>query len=90
MPRYHFHTRDGSPVQDQRGTELRDDEEARAMAARLLAELLQENPGHLWETRAFEVRVTDHTGLTLFVIDVSATEAAAVAKAPHRVRGTPP
>ena len=73
MPTYHFHTEDGGPHPDREGTELPDDESARIQAARLLGELLKEQPETFWKDQRLSLTVADHRQLTLFVLEVTAT-----------------
>ena len=84
MPRYHFNARDGQVLPDTEGTELVDNEAARAAGLTYLSELLLEDPSLLWSTGAFQVSVTDAAGLTLFVFDVGMTASPAASGASGR------
>ena len=77
MPRYFFHTEDGQRLCDQAGTPLPDIEAAKVEAVRHLSRRLETDPGELWETGSWRIIVQDDSGLTLFIIDVSAILAAA-------------
>lgn len=88
MPRYHFHTEDGQRLCDPDGTELPDIKAAMAEAVRHLCRRLGDDPDELWETGGWRVTVQDDAGLTLFLIDVAATMAAAFPRgaAPRSLR----
>lgn len=75
MPRYYFHTKDGRCILDAEGSELADLRAARIEAIKVLSELLHESPEEFWETRSFSVTVSDKDRLTLFEVDVCATDA---------------
>jgi hypothetical protein len=77
MPRFHFHTEDGCVYPDEEGIELATVTEARRQAARMLGEMLKEQPDKFWEDGGLKLTVTDHRGLVLFVLDASATVAPA-------------
>ncbi len=59
MPRYFFHTADGSRERDEEGTELPDHNAARREAIKLAGAVLSEQPDVLWHSRDFRVEVTD-------------------------------
>ena len=73
MPTYHFHIEDGGHHPDREGTELPDDDSARIQAARLLGELLKEQPEVFWKDQCLRLTVADERQLTLFVLEVTAT-----------------
>jgi hypothetical protein len=77
MERFHFHTQDGRCLADPTGTELESLGEAKQVAVQHLVETLNHNGSLFWDTEAFSVIVTDDTGLTLFVLDLSVTMSAA-------------
>ena len=80
MPRYFFHTEDGTCARDELGTELADDHAARNEAVVVLAELVKENPDEFWSDAAFTLTVTDEAGLTLYILDLAATASPAAAQ----------
>jgi hypothetical protein len=73
MPRYFFHTQNGVARTDLEGLELLDVQEARIEAARAIGQLVDHNPGEFWEHGALKMTVTDHAGLVLFTLELSAT-----------------
>jgi hypothetical protein len=77
MPRYFFHTADGSRERDTEGTELANYREARAVAIQHAGELLTHEPEHLWHDSDFRIEVTDETGLILFTVIMLAVDAPA-------------
>jgi hypothetical protein len=77
VPRYFFHTANGQYVADEQGTELANQGEARVEAVKLVAELLLNVPEQFWETGMLSLCVSNADRLTLFTIDVAATDAAA-------------
>jgi hypothetical protein len=48
MPRYFFHVRDGADIPDETGTEMSDDDAARAEAVVLAGSLLKDLGGQFW------------------------------------------
>jgi hypothetical protein len=78
MPRYFFHIEDGTSRLDEEGVELPSPHAARVEAARVLAELVKDDPEDFWANRSMKLIVTDRPGLILFVLDLSAVEAPAV------------
>jgi len=75
MPRFHFNVRDGSDLPDRDGTELPDLRSARREAVKLAGQLLLDQPETFWEGSDWHVAVTDETGLILFRLDFTATDA---------------
>lgn len=73
MPIYHFHIEDGGRHPDREGSDLPDDEAARLQGARLLGELLKEQPEVFWQDQCLRLTVADASQLTLFVLEVTAT-----------------
>ena len=78
MPRYHFHTQDGSSFTDADGRELASVRDARIEAARAISQMVEAKPDEFWEDGLFRVTVTDERGLVLFMLDLSAIEAPAM------------
>lgn len=62
MTRYHFHSVDGTAFRDVDGEELRDLNEAKAVAIDVLAAALPAKQAQLWESRSFAVFVKDDAG----------------------------
>ena len=77
MPRYYFHTEDGPPWRDRDGVELAGLEAARHEAVRALGEILKERVNEFWADGALRISVADAAGLTLFLVEVTATTAPA-------------
>jgi hypothetical protein len=75
MPRFHFNVRDGSDLPDTDGTELPDLRTARHEAVKLAGRLLLDEPETFWGGADWRVEVTDATGLILFGLDFTATDA---------------
>jgi hypothetical protein len=75
VPRYHFIVRDGTSLDDTDGTELPDLETARAEAVRLVGGLLRDAPANFWRVREWHVEVRDDSGLSLFRLDVTSSNA---------------
>ena len=82
MPRYFFHTANGSREQDKEGMELQDDSAARREAIIYAGAIMVNEPGVLWDSQDFLVEVTDERNLILFTIIASAVNAPAA----HDVR----
>lgn len=87
MPRFYFHTEDGEPQPDREGLELPDISSARHEATLAVGDLVRERADELWRDGLLRLSVTDRDGLTLFVIDVSATASPAVDASFGRGRG---
>jgi len=79
MPRFHFHTQDGSCSVDREGLDLPDIEAAREEAAKSLGDVLRDTPGLFLEHDNLQIIVTDDNDLTLFSFDLSTTKAPALA-----------
>ena len=77
MPRYFFHTADGSRDRDLEGVELKDHSAARREAIKFAGSVLNDQPAVLWDGRDFRVEVTDKTGDLLFTIITLAVNAPA-------------
>ena len=75
MPRYHFHSVDGSREPDKEGTDLPDVAAAQAIAMRYAGEVLQSEPQKVWEHGQWRVEVTDNDGSLLFTIITLAVDA---------------
>jgi len=80
MPRYFFHTEDGVTHTDREGLELAGIRQARIEGARAIGQLVNLKPEEFWEDGGLRVTVTDHVGLVLFILDLSAIESPAIAK----------
>jgi hypothetical protein len=75
---YYFHTEDGSAVRDRDGVDLPDLDAARREAVRALGEILKERVDEFWADGVLRMCVADESGLTLFLVEVSATTAPSV------------
>jgi hypothetical protein len=73
MPRYHFHTEDGRHHPDADGLELADALAVRTEAIRAMGQLVSERHEDFWRDGSFRMIVADHTGLTLIILDLTAT-----------------
>jgi hypothetical protein len=71
--RYYFHTEDGRSFHDEEGTELANEHDARIEAARVLGQLVNEDPTGVWHDDAFRIIVTDGEGARLFTLGVVTT-----------------
>ena len=71
MPRYFFNTVDGRRYPDEDGTDLPDLKAVRAEAARVLGELLKEQPQDLLATGRLRLEVTDAAGANVLVLEVA-------------------
>jgi hypothetical protein len=72
LPRFFFHTADGSRQRDTHGIELASEAVARREAVRVAGSLLNDEPDLLWDGREFRVEVTDQSGrLVLTVVTFS-------------------
>ena len=78
MPRFYFHTEDGRPLRDRDGVSLPDLAAARLEAVRALGEILKERSDDFWNERMLRMSVTDQSGLTLFLVEVSAMDSPAL------------
>lgn len=86
MPRYHFHMKDGTCLEDEGGTELPSLAAAKDTAVRVMTESLQGRPGLFWEEEAFSIVVTDDDRLSLFTVDMSVSYAPALSPGGHGAR----
>lgn len=71
--RYFFHTEDGRRFCDEEGTELPTETAARLEAARVLGQLMNEDPATVWHGEPLRLRVTDSDNRPLFTLAVVAT-----------------
>jgi hypothetical protein len=78
MPRYYFHVDDGHSTLDDEGTEFPGLKAARIAAVRLAGAILGERAEAFWDEEQWSLRVTDDAGLTLFSLEVVATQAPAL------------
>ena len=83
MPRYFFHTADGTRERDHEGTELPDQAAARIAAIRLTGALISDRPDYLWDGRDFRVEVMTERGDLLFTIITLAVDAPAAGMPPE-------
>ncbi len=74
MPRYYFHTEDGQCYPDDEGTELSDLNAARDEAARILGQMLRDDPNTLWQTRELRLIAETEDHKTAFLIDIKAQD----------------
>jgi hypothetical protein len=79
MPVYHFNVRDGANIPDPDGTELPDLRAARVEAVKLAGRLLMDEPDTFWEGSDWHLEVTDDSGIALFRLDFTATDAVTAA-----------
>ncbi len=75
MPRYFFHTADGSRNRDTEGTELLNHDVARVQAIKYAGALLTDEPDVLRGSRDFRIEVTDNTDILLFTVIMLAFDA---------------
>jgi len=74
MPRYFFHTFNGSAHLDTEGTELPGLEEARQEAVKTVGEIIQGNGVDSWTGSDWHMEVTDAAGQALFRLRFSLEE----------------
>lgn len=74
MPRYYFHTQDGSVEIDDDGEDLADFAAAKLEAVRLFGGIIRDQPEDFWSTKSLKLMVTDQEGVLLFALDLSAVE----------------
>lgn len=79
MPRYFFHVEDGQSYTDLQGTVLEDLNAARRESVRFAGALLADQPEAFWGHGEWRLRVTNESGLTLFMLTFLATDAPAIA-----------
>ena len=80
MPKFFFHTEDGTCVRDTDGTELPDVHAARNEAVVILGELVREDPDQFWRDAGFRLTVANEDGLTLYILDLSAVASPTLGK----------
>lgn len=78
MPRYFFNVNDGSAL-DGEGVELGSLKHAQCEAVKTAGALIGDSSEFFWDTREFNMTVTNAQGLTLFSLTFFGTEAAAIA-----------
>ena len=66
--RYFFHVHDGIEIRDTEGTELLNDEMAKAEAIAASAEMMGDLGRKFWEGGTWEMRVVDETGRELLTL----------------------
>lgn len=71
MPRYFFHTADGSCVRDPQGDVLEGLDQAKQMALAVMAELLPMQHSSLLVDGEFTVSITDGAGSVLWLVRTS-------------------
>jgi len=74
MPRYRFHLADGVRETDPDPMDFPDAESAKLEAARFAGELLQSQPGALWEKGQWRVEVTDEDRTLMWSVMVIAVD----------------
>ena len=74
MPRYFFNIEDHVRDEDDQGTELADDAQARLAAIAFAAGLLKDDPGLVWNGREFSVQVNDERGEPVLDVIVRAED----------------
>lgn len=79
VPRFFFHV-EGSP--DNLGLELPSIAQAKCEAARYAGHLLCDAADSFWTKAEFNMQVTNETGLVLFTITISGTDAPAIRQDP--------
>lgn len=75
VPKYFFHV-EGGP--DDLGVDLPSIAEARLEAARYVGDMLRDDPNTFWNTGDLHMWVTDASGLTLFALRVTTTDAPSI------------
>jgi hypothetical protein len=78
MPRYFFHTEDGTSHLDEDGLELPNHRAAQIEALKTLGQLLNDESSEVLDGHGLKLIVTDNSGLILFVLDLSAVTAPAI------------
>ena len=76
---FHFQVRTDTHVLLAETSDLENVDLARIEAAVRVGQLLREQAGQLWADEEWRMDITDHQGLILFVIQVSAMRTAATA-----------
>jgi len=77
MPRYFFHTADGRTHRDTDGLELRDRNEAKRVALKMLGDLIKDHTDEILRDGHFDLCLTDEKGLGLLEVILVATAAPA-------------
>ena len=75
MPRYYFHTADGHRWSDPEGSELPDEQTARAEAVTFAAEVLRGKAEEIWRDGQWRVEVTDDQNALLCTVIVLGIDA---------------
>ena len=75
MPRYFFHTADGSVDRDTEGTELPTLGAARKQAVHYASDVMRDQHDVFWTGTNFVIVVTDELQTTLFTVTVHASDA---------------
>lgn len=75
MPRYYFHSADGTRITDTDGVELANDRAAQRAAVAYLGAALEDDPEMLWHKGNWRVEVTDETGRLKWTVMVMAIDA---------------
>ncbi|QGY01566.1 hypothetical protein MMSR116_06345 [Methylobacterium mesophilicum SR1.6/6] len=83
MPRYHFNVHDGVDVPDPTGADFADWQTARVEAIRRVGVIFKDEPQRIALGEDWRMEVTDETGLILFRLDFSSSEAPVLAGAGH-------
>lgn len=89
MPRFFFNIHDGVSIEDKEGTEFPDWRAAQLEAIRLAGTIVANNASRLQLGEDWCLEVTDDTGLVLFRLDFSISEAPALAQSKWK-QGDPP
>jgi hypothetical protein len=71
MPRFFFHTHDGTAVIDPDGIDLAGQDDARGEAVRVASEVLNRLGSRFWEEGKWLLNVTDERGETVCLITFS-------------------
>jgi hypothetical protein len=77
MPRFFFTLDDGGAMRGAEGADLPTIEAVRAEAIRFLGHALADQPDAFWSRGEWKLTVADDGGLTLFMVEVIASEAPA-------------
>ncbi len=72
MPRYFFDVRDATEIPDDIGTELADEDAARAEAVVFAGRLLADLGRKFWDSGDWRLSVRDESGRVLFTLTFSA------------------
>ncbi len=75
MTIYFFNVRDGTPQLNREGVELAGVDAAKAEALQLATQLIRERGKAFWKSGEWAMDVTDHTGLILFALEFTGTDA---------------